>query len=261
MAMSPDSRVSANATTSTVTQTRRASAARRSRKRTAFAADAGLRATNRLQSIALRNATGPAPAIHARCRPTGSERHENHRRRNILGRAFRSTWAASPRRPASQLAVYEHGLARIVADQGLEGWGEAFGRASAATTMATLGHSTGAGYARQDARDIGGLRARLSKAFHGFGRNSSHVFALSGIRHRVVGYRRQGRGPAAVAPAGATRVTQLTSYASLLRYGEASMVAAACERATSRGYRDIKLHEITVPEVAAARRAIGPRHI
>ena len=36
------------------------------------------------------------------------------------------------------------------------------------------------------------------------------------------------------------------------------MVAAACERATSRGYRDIKLHEITVPEVRAARQAIGP---
>ena len=36
------------------------------------------------------------------------------------------------------------------------------------------------------------------------------------------------------------------------------MVAAACERATARGYRDIKLHEITVPEVRAARQAIGP---
>jgi D-galactarolactone cycloisomerase len=57
---------------------------------------------------------------------------------------------------------------------------------------------------------------------------------------------------------GATPVTQLTSYASLLRYGEASQVAAACERAVARGYRDIKLHEITVPEVRAARQAIGP---
>ncbi len=47
---------------------------------------------------------------------------------------------------------------------------------------------------------------------------------------------------------------RLTGYASLLRYGEAGMVAAACERALARGYRDIKLHEITVPEVRAARR-------
>ena len=51
---------------------------------------------------------------------------------------------------------------------------------------------------------------------------------------------------------GATPVAQLTCYASLLRYGEAGMVAAACERAIARGYRDIKLHEITVPEVRAA---------
>lgn len=49
----------------------------------------------------------------------------------------------------------------------------------------------------------------------------------------------------------------MPSYASLLRYGEASQVAAACERAIGQGYRDIKLHEITVPEVAAARAAIG----
>ena len=40
---------------------------------------------------------------------------------------------------------------------------------------------------------------------------------------------------------------QLTAYASLLRYGDARSVAAACERALARGYRDIKLHEITTP--------------
>ena len=36
------------------------------------------------------------------------------------------------------------------------------------------------------------------------------------------------------------------------------MVARNCERALSLGYRDIKLHEITVPEIEAARDAIGP---
>ena len=53
------------------------------------------------------------------------------------------------------------------------------------------------------------------------------------------------------------RPRALTCYASLLRYGEAGQVAAACERAASRGYRDVKLHEITTPEITAARDALG----
>ena len=70
---------------------------------------------------------------------------------------------------------------RIVTDQGLEGWGEAFGHASAATTMAVLNTQLVPAALGQDARDIAGLRARLSKAFHGFGRNGAHVFALSAL--------------------------------------------------------------------------------
>jgi L-alanine-DL-glutamate epimerase-like enolase superfamily enzyme len=73
---------------------------------------------------------------------------------------------------------------RVVTDQGLEGWGEAFGHASAATTMAVLNTQFAPAVLGQDARDIGGLRARLSKAFHGFGRNGSHVFALSASTSR-----------------------------------------------------------------------------
>src|SRR5207302_1097345 len=49
----------------------------------------------------------------------------------------------------------------------------------------------------------------------------------------------------------------LPAYASLLRYGRADAVAFYTEQALKRGYRDIKLHEITVPEVTAAREVAG----
>ena len=34
-------------------------------------------------------------------------------------------------------------------------------------------------------------------------------------------------------------------------------MAAACERAADRGYRDVKLHQINTPEIIAARDALG----
>lgn len=147
---------------------------------------------------------------------------------------------------------------RVITDQGLEGWGEAFGHASAATTMATLNAQLAPAILGQDARDIAGLRNRLGKAFHSFGRNGAHVFALSALDIALWDI----AGKAANLPLwrmlGAAPVERLPAYASLLRYGDAGMVAAACERALGRGYRDVKLHEIAVPEVRAARQALGP---
>ena len=146
---------------------------------------------------------------------------------------------------------------RVVTDQGLEGWGEAFGHAAAATTIAALDSQLAPAVLGQDARDIAGLRARLGKAFHGFGRNGAQVFALSALDIALWDIAGKAAGLPLWRLLGATPATHLASYASLLRYGEAAMVAAACERATARGYRDIKLHEITVPEVRAARQALG----
>jgi L-alanine-DL-glutamate epimerase-like enolase superfamily enzyme len=51
---------------------------------------------------------------------------------------------------------------------------------------------------------------------------------------------------------------ELPAYASLLRYGEPAAVTRYTERALKRGYRYIKLHEITVPPIKAARDAAGP---
>jgi L-alanine-DL-glutamate epimerase-like enolase superfamily enzyme len=50
----------------------------------------------------------------------------------------------------------------------------------------------------------------------------------------------------------------LPAYASLLRYGEPGAVTHYVERALKRGYRHIKLHEITVGPIQAAREAAGP---
>ena len=57
---------------------------------------------------------------------------------------------------------------------------------------------------------------------------------------------------------GGKRCDELDAYASLIRYTDPEVVAANVKRARDLGFRHIKLHEITVPAVAAAREAAGP---
>jgi len=147
---------------------------------------------------------------------------------------------------------------RIVTDQGLEGWGEGFGHACVAATKTVCDTQLAPAILGQDARDIAGLRARLSKTFHLFGRNGPHLYALSALDIALWDIAGKAAGlPLWQLWGGAPR-THLTAYASLLRYGAPDLVGAACERAVARGNRDIKLHEIEVPMIRAAREAIGP---
>jgi D-galactarolactone cycloisomerase len=146
---------------------------------------------------------------------------------------------------------------RIRTDAGIDGWGEAFGHATSAGTLAVLDTQLAPALIGQDASDIAGLREKLSKTFHLYGQNGPHTYALSGLDIALWDI----AGKAANLPLwrllGGSPAQSLTCYASLLRYGEAEQVAAACERAAVRGYRDIKLHEITIPEISAARDTLG----
>ena len=147
---------------------------------------------------------------------------------------------------------------RVITDSGIEGWGEGFGHACVAATKTVLDTQIIPLILGQDARDIAGLRQRLNKTLHLFGRNGPHIYGLSGLDIALWDI----AGKAANMPLwrlwGATPVESLRTYASLLRYGAPDLVAAACKRALAKGYRDIKLHEIELPMIRAARDAIGP---
>ncbi len=146
---------------------------------------------------------------------------------------------------------------RIRTDAGIDGWGEAFGHGTAAGTLTVLDTQLAPMVLGQDARDISGLRQSLAKHFHIYGRNGPHVFALSALDIALWDIAGKVAGQPLWRLLGGSPTETMTSYASLLRYGEAPQVAAACERAAARGYRDVKLHEITTPEIAAARNALG----
>jgi D-galactarolactone cycloisomerase len=147
---------------------------------------------------------------------------------------------------------------RVVTDQGLEGWGEGFGHACCPATRAVVDTQLAQAALGQDARDIRGLMSRLATQMHLFGRNGPHVYALSALDVALWDI----AGKAANLPIwrliGGAPVGTLPAYASLLRYSAPAEVGKACERVLKQGYGAIKLHEIDVPQVAAARKASGP---
>ena len=148
-------------------------------------------------------------------------------------------------------------LVRIDTDAGVTGWGEAFGHRIFPATRAAIDTLLGPMCVGRDATQIQAINDELQRVLHGVGRNGPTIYALSGIdialwdiAGKVAGlplYRLLGGGARADLPA----------YASLLRYGTAEAVSHYTSQALERGYRHIKLHEITVPEVKAARDVTG----
>jgi D-galactarolactone cycloisomerase len=148
-------------------------------------------------------------------------------------------------------------LVRIETDAGVTGWGEAFGHRIVPATRAAIDTLVGPLCIGRDPSQITALHDELQRLVHGVGRGGPAIYALSGIdialwdiAGKIAGlplYRLLGGSPRADLPA----------YASLLRYGAAPAVASYTEQALARGYRHLKLHEITVPEVKAAREVAG----
>jgi D-galactarolactone cycloisomerase len=148
-------------------------------------------------------------------------------------------------------------LVRVDTDEGVTGWGEAFGHAIAPATKATLDTTVAAHFIGRDPTDVETLMGEMFQRLHIFGRNGSVIYALSGIDIALWDIAGKRAGQPIHKLLGANAPRELTAYASLLRYGEADTVARMAARAAGEGYRFIKLHEIAVPEVKAARGAVG----
>jgi len=149
-------------------------------------------------------------------------------------------------------------LVKVETDDGLTGWGEGFGHAIAAATKATLDTMVAKHFIGRDPTDISGLMAEMFQKLHLFGRNGSVIYALSAIDIALWDIAGKRAGLPLHMLLGGTPWREIEAYASLLRYGEPALVAKNAARAVADGYRWIKIHEIDVPQVRAARDAIGP---
>ncbi len=149
-------------------------------------------------------------------------------------------------------------LVKVETEDGVTGWGEGFGHAVAPATKAALDTLVARHFIGRDATDIAGLMAETAQKLHLFGRNGPVVYALSAIDIALWDIAGKCCGQPLHRLLGGAAKRELSAYASLLRYGEPQIVGRMAARAVAEGYRFVKLHEIAVPPVEAARQAVGP---
>ncbi len=149
-------------------------------------------------------------------------------------------------------------LVRVETEDGLAGFGEGFGFTLCDTTGDALNRLVGPACIGQDATQPAALGRMLARRFHNFGRNGPVVFAVSAIDIALWDLAAQRAGVALHALLGPAGRRRVPAYASLLRYGNPGDVRRNVTEAVRRGYRQIKLHEIDLDCIRAARDAAPP---
>jgi len=167
------------------------------------------------------------------------------------GSADAEAWGGTAWRTADTLLV------RITTDEGITGWGEAFGYNAIPATRAAIAHMLAPLYVGKDPLQIEALSLEAQHKLHIFGRGGPVIFGLSGIDIALWDIAGKAAGKPVHHLLGGCRSTELPCYASLIRYTEPKLVAANTVRALDQGFRHVKLHEIEVAPVRAAREAAG----
>jgi D-galactarolactone cycloisomerase len=149
-------------------------------------------------------------------------------------------------------------LVRIDTDAGVTGWGEGHGARVVPTTRTAVDTLVAPMCIGRDPTAINALTEDLERKLSTMGRSGPAMYALSAIDIALWDIAGKLAGlPLYRLLGGATRET-VPAYASLLRYVDPAIVSRFVERALKRGYRQIKLHEITYAPVKAARDTAGP---
>lgn len=147
-------------------------------------------------------------------------------------------------------------LVRVETEDGLVGWGEAFGHAAIPATKAALDTIVAPLAVGRDARAIETLTRELMHATHLLGRNGAHLYAVSGVEIALWDLMGKRAGQPVWALLGGRERASLPAYASLLSYAnDLGLVAKNTADARRAGYRHIKLHEVTREAVLAAKDA------
>jgi L-alanine-DL-glutamate epimerase-like enolase superfamily enzyme len=148
-------------------------------------------------------------------------------------------------------------LVRVDTDEGLSGWGEAYGYGIAPATKVAIDEVLAPLLTGSDPADIAGIGHRLNRLLHYYGRNGPFSFGLSGIDIALWDLAGKVAGLPLHRLLGGAARTAVEVYASLVGYGDAATVAERACEAVAAGYRQVKLHEREPSHVEAVRAATG----
>ena len=148
-------------------------------------------------------------------------------------------------------------LLKLETDDGVVGWGDGFAYACLETTVSAIKEMVLPLVIGADIDDIPSFNRRLQQRLHLHGRYGITVFAISAVDIALwdIAAKQEGR-PLAELLGGAKR-PELSAYASLVRYGDPSLVRSFSKKAVEEGYETVKLHEITLPAIEAGRAGVG----
>ena len=148
-------------------------------------------------------------------------------------------------------------IVSVTTDTGVVGWGETFGFTAIPAVKAAIDTILAPECIGRDATQLGKLSLDLQKKFHVFGRSGAFIYGLSAIDIALWDIAGKVAGKPVYQLLGGSEATALRSYASLTRYAKPALVGENVARALGSGFRHLKLHEIDVDCVRAAREAAG----
>lgn len=148
-------------------------------------------------------------------------------------------------------------IVRVETDSGLVGHGEAFSYNCRRAVQAVVEDMIAPVVLGRELTDVGKLMHELEQTLHLFGRYGITMFALSGLDIALWDITAKARGVPLHEELGGQVRDRLCAYSSLFRYRDPEMVAEHCRTSRAEGYRYVKLHETTEPEVRAARDVLG----
>ena len=148
---------------------------------------------------------------------------------------------------------------RVETDEGVVGWGEAFGILCSDLTARAVSDVVAKVAVGRTITKASALSDDLRRSLNSVARAGGPVaFALSGLDIALWDIEGKVSGQPVWRLLGGVGREAIPAYASLFRLGEPRYVQKLCADAVQRGYRAIKLHEYTVDAVEAARRGAGP---
>jgi len=167
------------------------------------------------------------------------------------GRSDAAVWGKAGLETVDSLIV------KVTTDTGVVGWGESFGFNVIPAVKAAIDTALAPDMIGRDATQVEKLMLDLQKKFHVFGRSGAFIYGLSAIDIALWDIAGRVVGQPVHQLLGGSDAVSLPAYASLIRYSDPELVRKNVRRALDSGYRHLKLHEIDIDCIRAAREEAG----